>query len=524
MTCDIAARPIGPVEDVKVACRWMQNCLEKHGKCGKSREGVTKEDPKVSHHLLTRVIDVCTSDGSQAPYLHINQGGVDRYVTLSHCWGNAVTLKTTRETVATHMKQISMLELTKTFHDAIIITRNLGFRYLWIDSLCIVQDDPKDWEVESAMMGHIYRNSIVTISASSSASSNVGFLYPRRSDPKISLSRALSDGSTAVIRLRKRLKEFKETVSSGPLCQRAWAFQERLLSRRILHYADDQVHWECQESCLSEGGRSISGHDRLKSSSILSHIAASPSSAVEPRSLYLDWYETVEAYTRGELTRASDKLPALSGLAGVFSTQTGDRYLAGLWESDIKFGLLWSAARSDAPRLRSPPAYRAPSWSWAALDGHISFPTAEFHPSPPPEAPRATFALHDLDASIHLSGSDPHGAVAAGTIRVTGRLKPVTYTIETESLEYFRSVMPTMRDPLHGEGIGLAWAFFDEAGTHGPLLIFEVCSFGDEQHCLMLQSTGNADDEYRRVGRGFLRRFGRGNWFDDVEMKRITIC
>ena len=524
--CDIAARPIGAVEDVKVARSWIQNCLENHEKCGASNADRPERALKDNNHLPARVIDVGPSDGSEAPYLYINHGNLGQFVTLSHCWGNAVTVQTTKATLAIHMKQISMLELTKTFQDAIIITRNLGFRYLWIDSLCIIQDDSKDWEVQSALMASIYGSSIVTISAASSPNSKVGFIHPRPSYPSVSLTYTLCDGSVATVQLRRRLKAFKETVTSGPLYQRAWTFQERLLSRRILHYAEGQLHWECQETCLSEDGRSVPGDYKLKSNSRLSYIAASPLNNLESRSLYLDWYRTVEAYTKGDLTRASDKLPALSGLANVFSGRTGDRYLAGLWESDLKVGLLWCAARSDAPRLRRPLNYRAPSWSWAALDGHINFPTSDFYPNRLYSIPRVDFALRDLEVVVQLSGSDPYGMVASGTISATGRLKPVTYKIESESLEYFNSVMPTMRDPLYGEGLEMAWAFFDESGTQGPLCCFEVCSVSytggiSGQHCLMLKSIGN--NEYNRVGTGFVRQMGPVNWFEDAQMQRITI-
>lgn len=523
MSCGIAARPIGAVEDVKVARRWMQNCLENHEECGMSKEHIPERDSKGTNHLPTRVIDVGPSDGSEAPYLYINKGNLGQFVTLSHCWGNAVTVQTTRETLATHMKQISMQGLTKTFQDAIIITRNLGFRYLWIDSLCIIQDDPHDWEAQSATMASIYGSSIVTISAPSSSNSKIGFLHPRSPYPTVNLDFTLSDGSVATVQLRRRLKTFRETVTSGPLYQRAWAFQERLLSRRILHYAEGQLHWECQETCLSEDGRSVPGDDKLKSNSILSSIAASPFNHLEPRSLYKDWYSTVEAFTKGMLTRASDKLPALSGLAKVFSGRTNDRYLAGLWESDLKVGLLWRAARSDAPRLRRPLEYRAPSWSWAALDGHISFQTSDFTD---PNS-RVDFALNDLEVAVKLSGSDPYGMVASGTISATGRLKPVTYKIETESWDYFNSPLPSMRDPLYGEGMDMGWAFFDEGGTQGPLFCFEVLSVYyprgvSGQYCLMLKSSGN--DEYVRVGAGFVRQMSSINWFDDTPMKKITMC
>lgn len=473
-------------------------------------------------------------DGSREPRLLCNLASFGHYVTLSHCWGNTVIVQTTTKTLHAHKEQIPIAGLTKTFRDAIIITRNLGFQYLWIDSLCIIQDDAKDWETESALMAEVYGSSILTIAASSSNNSLTGCFFPRGSSPSIALKYSSKNGSQHLVYLRKRLKRFEETVNKGPLNSRAWTFQERLLSRRILHYGEDQLHWECEETCLSEDGHTVLNNDYFKSTSILHPEKSAMPQQVEHNSMYLDWYDMVQKYTSRHLTKAADKLPALSGLASVFATLTGDRYLAGLWESNLEAGLLWQSSHSEKPRLHRPPKYRAPSWSWAALDGQVEFHSDVYYTSPGIPLDQITFALKDIDVAMSLAGSNPYGSVAAGSMNVTGRLKQVEYQIRTESLEYYYSPMPSMLDPLYSEGEEIGSACFDEAGTHGPLYCLEVGAAHirneektiRKQYALILKPIG-ANGEYCRVGTGHLRPpYGptkSKDWFYDAPMKRITL-
>lgn len=467
-------------------------------------------------------------DGSREPRLICDARELGQYVTLSHCWGDALIVQTTTETLSAHRKQIPLAGLTKTFRDAVIITRNLGFWYLWIDSLCIIQDDPKDWETESALMADIYGNSTVTIAASSSENGRVGCFFPRDSPLPIALNYPSKTRSVGYAYVRRPLKNFEETVDRGPLNSRAWVFQERLLSRRILHYGKDQLHWECQETCLSEDGRKAFGHDYDKASSILSSAVVSQ---VDKMTLYEDWCELVEQYTYRYLTKESDKFPALSGLANRFAGLSGDRYVAGHWESDLMVSLLWHASDIFRRPLNRPSAYRAPSWSWAALDGPISFDSEVSHNRKDKVAARATFALSDLDIAIQLAGSDPFGMVASGTLTVSGRLRQVEYQIVSKRIE--NNQVPSMYDTLYSNGEKIGQALFDEAGTHGPLYRLDVCTTydtNDERNTstqlgLVLKLIG-ADERFCRVGMAMLDPFvlaKRNDWFYDVPTRRIAI-
>ncbi|KAF5675368.1 heterokaryon incompatibility protein [Fusarium circinatum] len=145
---------------------WMRECVQNHSLC--QSDG---EEP-----LPKRVVDVGPQDGSRAPALYVSQGEIEPYAALSHCWGKSNLLRTTTATLASRTQGIECSELSTTFQEAILVTRDLGLRYLWIDSLCIVQDDAADWQEQAMRMGDIYTSACVTISATGSSDGSGGLL------------------------------------------------------------------------------------------------------------------------------------------------------------------------------------------------------------------------------------------------------------------------------------------------------------------------------------------------------------
>ncbi|KAK2050895.1 HET-domain-containing protein, partial [Colletotrichum caudatum] len=135
--------------------------------------------PREQIGLVNEVVDVGV-DGRREPRLIVTGGAVGRYTTLSHCWGPRPVIRTTSRTIDDHLGALPLDGLPPTFRDAVSITRSLGIRYVWIDSLCIVQDSEEDWELESARMGAVYASSYLTIAASASPDSTGGCFAPRR--------------------------------------------------------------------------------------------------------------------------------------------------------------------------------------------------------------------------------------------------------------------------------------------------------------------------------------------------------
>jgi hypothetical protein len=105
--------------------------------------------------------------------------GIHDYVTLSHCWGTVETLKLMKSNVQALSSTIPLHSLCKTFQDAVLVTSLLGYKYLWIDSMCIIQDNEDDWRKESALMSEVYSNAVVNLAATDAKDGSVGLFHQR---------------------------------------------------------------------------------------------------------------------------------------------------------------------------------------------------------------------------------------------------------------------------------------------------------------------------------------------------------
>ncbi|KAG8161309.1 hypothetical protein KVR01_009573 [Diaporthe batatas] len=229
---------------------WMDSCGKRHKVCAPA--------PSDDSPLLpSRVIDV-TQDGLDPRLVVSDEGQRGQYAALSHCWGGLQILQTNAATLAQYQDNIPLDELPRSFKDAITIARKLQIQFLWIDSLCIVQDSEQDWHHESALMSSIYHNSVLTISATGALDGSRGCFIPEAHSEIVQLPQTFSatDGKAYVTgsRLGSYGPPWSDKVASGPLSQRAWALQERYLSRRILHCCRGQWVWECCERIEAQYG------------------------------------------------------------------------------------------------------------------------------------------------------------------------------------------------------------------------------------------------------------------------------
>lgn len=191
--------------------------------------------------LPSRVLDVGTSKHPILRLLDGKETATGQYIALSHCWGTGPRFRTLKQNINEFKKHIDFESLPKSFQDAIKVTRALGTRYLWIDSLCIIQDDLEDWELEAARMEQVFSSATCTIAASSAVSSAVGFLVNREERPFVTIKTPLN--GTAFI--CKSIDNFYLDVEEAVLNKRGWVLQERALSRRTIHFTSSQVYWEC---------------------------------------------------------------------------------------------------------------------------------------------------------------------------------------------------------------------------------------------------------------------------------------
>jgi hypothetical protein len=276
--------------------------------------------------LPTRILDVSGPDVK----LHLaSDGEKGSYVCLSHRWGSSQMITTSMQTLEERTHGIPWASLPKTFQDAVEFVRKLDIRFLWIDSLCIVQDDNSDWQVESGRMASVYQNALLTLAATASSGCDGG-LYQQAADKQLI---TCANSSPFRVYVRPQIKHWAvekdfPSLHQYPLLTRGWVLQERLLARRVLHFASKELVWECKEMavCQCKGMRDVKGDLRYNLKSEYGAVLAQPSQ----KRLEILWRRTVEAYSWLDLTKSTDKLPAMSGLVKQMQNFRKDTYLAGL--------------------------------------------------------------------------------------------------------------------------------------------------------------------------------------------------
>ena len=284
------------------------------------------------------------------------------FVALSYCWGNVGVLTSTLSSIEAHKTGISWHLLPKTFQEAIIITRRLRIPYLWIDALCIVQDSPDDWQAESSKMSQIYEIADLAISADLAPNNNAGFLGRRRGLPHtIELPKSPNVKSTATqicCFLSENPVDQQHTYFVGtgqgsaitissdgcdPVFDRAWCLQERFLATKLLHFTSTEMIWECKLKirCECEFFDMAEGHLDSFGTKLAKpefHRCILQSS---PKAKLSRWWRMVEEYSLRGLTKETDRLPAISGLASRMAGPELGEYLAVMWRENLLLGLLW---------------------------------------------------------------------------------------------------------------------------------------------------------------------------------------
>ncbi|KAF4447929.1 HET-domain-containing protein [Fusarium austroafricanum] len=414
-----------------------------------------------------------------------------RYAALSHCWGDHQSCITQASNISARKDSISWSLIPKTFQDAIRFCLELEIHFLWIDALCIIQDDHADWETESAKMADIYQNAFITLAATRASSDRGGcFNETIQRVPQYTLESSLR-GTTQKIMVREKLTHWEmpptqRSKDLHPLLTRGWVFQERILSPRVVHFSSREMIWECRQEVACECGsmetRAIERFDRVfggsgaeddkaylaldnKSkgpsefefntlqefldSSVALHrpfsvpwhskpwtpigtgplqvtdLLITPDNATSsarglkqklwmpvqerrrsegenypenvvsesgwfrypwPRSkeengffYHIDdqresskqWQTVLGHYSSLKLTKESDRLPALSGLASRAASQLG-KYYCGLWSNTFISDLLWRV-NTLHEGVNRPSRYRGPTWSWVSTTGAVRY-------------------------------------------------------------------------------------------------------------------------------------------------------
>jgi hypothetical protein len=485
-------------KSLNIAKAWLKDCLSSRG--------------IASHHqcpsmatvqLPSRLIDVGEDSTSK---LHVSrQGEEGNYLALSYCWGiGASTYVLTTSNIIAMQNEIVWESLPRTIQDAIYLTRKFGYRFLWVDAVCILQDSPEDWQIESSRMRSIYSQAIVTIAAAASPTASGGVLSLRPEIPGATLRfhdtmsprsgtqpewepRALGDfGAFGYIYVQRHRPSFYD--ENQPLHFRAWTLQECLLSQRIISYNSHQMTWECPSGIASE--RDASATSRACSTYMLSDYQSeskgTPLFETNVKPEHKDWSPDrrwctiVEQYSKRAMTKASDKLPALSGVVDRFQTfRLGDTYIAGLWQSMLPASMLWMV--SAAFKQRRHKTYLAPSWSWACMSAAIQHDILFQKASGYIRVLVYRYA-EVVSVDVQQSSMDRFGAIDSALIQMRAQLVEVRL-ISDWSTRWFPSIQ-TPQDPYY-TGVGLAFSSDSIGDVHD---VVADCFLDDYDEALRLRS------------------------------------
>ncbi|KAK5996877.1 hypothetical protein PT974_02224 [Cladobotryum mycophilum] len=443
-----------------IAQQWIDTCAKEHSSC---RRGQDKPS------LPTRLVHLnADEDGQIHPRLVMpsNQGldpETTRYFALSHCWGTnqgKQIPKTTKENLSSHLERLDLASLPKTFTDAMEMTRRVGVEYIWIDSLCIIQDDKNDFSSECSRMHLIYSKAYCTIAASDSPDGDGGCFLPRDVEKiqpcKVKLinlnipyqrdgimdiiwGRFPNDPHDAEVTIYPNFGPWIKSLQGGAIFSRGWCLQERELSPELL--------WECRECTAAEDEPEF--ESKSTNANLAPHL--SRFRVLDENTMYTysttrsgiqwqvhKWDMIAEAFSEKKLTVSTDKLPAVSGIAAVIAQwhDANDVYLAGIWKSNLLRGLSWfprKIAGQSPVGAESWPAKAVdediPSWSWAAHDGPIAFRgetwfsgswSTVIDPDGNEKWIKSGVEVEIQSASTNLATTDNFGRVSGGEITLLG--------------------------------------------------------------------------------------------------------
>jgi hypothetical protein len=511
---------------------WLKSCAESHPQCTGSR---SKLDNPNRRPLPSRLLDtgppllhgedISTADMDSLSlesnsYLHLcdtESFPTDtKYLTLSHRWSNPPAVTLNNATAEQFRSSIPISEMLKpeaaTLKQAVHVTRCLGFRYLWIDALCINQEEEQDKQHEISLMGEIYAGSELNLAATAASSGSDGLFHVRNPmEVEPFRKRVRLHGDTDWIRGDTIVytANFDGQVDTAPLNRRGWVFQERLLAHRVLHFARDQVYWTCSSLLAAEV--MPYGNPALKilfGEEIRRWHLEIPLGQISFRNYRGTWAKLIESYSITSVTFPQDKLMAISAISRkmckIRNLSPRD-YLAGLWRQDLPAQLLWVVRNPWRTKPELLP-YIAPSWSWASL-----LTTGVYW-----GLSRLGNIVADLvDVSVSLKTTDPYGELTSGYVRLRGpmcklnrRISPLTGAVELDLLGTYhpRNIITTYWDYVK---LAEECSSIDDRRQHCQdiitppqlyLFLISVDEYFEKLSGLILQPIDEVKGRYRRLG------------------------
>lgn len=295
------------------------------------------------------------------------------YATLSYCWGDSLNLRTSKENLSRFRQEIPVESLPWTFLDAITMVQALGIPRIWIDALCIVQDDEEEWQNQAAEMSEIFQGSQLTITTSQSSNSSEG-CFPvgvgeRIEDELIFRTKDSAPSSTARMVHVHTGDIRRYGARYGIVKTRGWALQEQLLSPRVLCCFKSGIHWQCRACYRTQRGVFFNREEILDVDMRDRSPSLHPGLEKNRQWCQDTWRLIASDYTGRRFSHHKDIVPALAGITKYLASALDDVSLLGLWSETFVQDLAWLRL---GERVR-PHSLELPSWSWLCARGQIEY-------------------------------------------------------------------------------------------------------------------------------------------------------
>lgn len=526
-----------------LATLWLNNCLRNHAPCR-----VLQGDGR----LPRRVINISNPD---LLYMEDGQDRKADYVTLSYKWGDCKKYNTTSLNLQQHQKEIPFHKLPLTFREAVDVARALGFQWLWIDALCIVQDSDAEKAAEINRMHQIFRSSALTLFAAAGDNADAGLSSrrdPRQAKPcMLELRNTVPLGNNERVDSLVLLKDWHAGLCDKPLYDRAWVLQEEMFASRHLVFSPKLLGFRCFCGTSNEGEpnltppfasiQDLSTRNATQFVESLLEIKLRllqqdhlpPLLPPSRSNFFEDWYDLVWMYTSRSLTSSHDILPALAGLANAFRERHKWTYVLGLWREDLPKGLFWDAERGANNGAKvseiseeATESSRFPSWSWCSVWGR---PVGFFHQTMESDP---VLTVQDMQ---FYDGSDVT-SITLPSLKLTGRVRSARIgggLQENGDPAETTSVAACLHDTTTGDVVGRV--HFDtrrDVKPPGPvvycLLILTRPKPSDYETdrwtlgCLALVPIEGSSEVFRRVGLAYITEEKDG-WFeqDDADARLV---
>jgi hypothetical protein len=431
-----------------MASSWLRLCIDGHSHCSCSRN---------SHYFPTRVLDLDGVSNGQSTKLLQNADLHEPYLALSHRWGSKGLPVTTLENLAGRLEKIDLAELSQILRDAIQIVLGLGYRYLWIDALCIIQDSADDWLFEASKMSSVFSGAVVTIAVADAEDQSQGIFRKRptrcmrpfhvpwmRGIPH--RDRMHIDGEAKYYIFPKTNLVGGGTRAKGTLDTRGWVLQEQLLSTRILYYDKGEIYWDCvtlsasESSPISASLLEVTNPDEIWALKLIRRTLAGAINDVILRTSISDaWLEIIKNYSARVLTRHNDRLIALEGIIVPLKAILRENPVAGMWRENLWLQLTWWMQAPDSS-ANITIGFPAPSWSWLSVRKRIYYHNSLLGEQPEQNA--VTHKFTDLRA-FHFLINHVQSEQLRGTSGIIG-----TMTVSAKTFLY-RLTKNDLKKPVY---------------------------------------------------------------------------